>query len=141
MQKKNISPYITAQQANGSPFSVYFIPESRVAIRTVRRILAGLSGKAIVVSALGPTAACKKICDSLVLMTFGDLFVNVYRHKLVPVHTIVDSTENEFTRDPDKLPKMLATDPIAIYLDLTPGTIVKIERRSLESVPYFRVVE
>ena len=75
--------------------------------------------------------------------------LNIQQHKLVPLHVILSEEEkNEFLEKykitPDQLPKIISTDPVAIYIDAKPGQIVKIIRKShtaKEAVAYRLVVE
>lgn len=53
----------------------------------------------------------------------------------VPQHIIADPAEikefcNRWYTQPDKFPKILSTDPQAVWLDLKPGMVVKVVRAS-----------
>ncbi|UCF50152.1 MAG: DNA-directed RNA polymerase subunit H [Thermoplasmatales archaeon] len=75
--------------------------------------------------------------------------LDILHHKLVPLHLVLSEKEREeflknFKITPDQLPKILNTDPVAIYIDAKPGQIVKIIRKShtaKEAVAYRLVVE
>jgi len=75
--------------------------------------------------------------------------LDILQHKLVPYHVVLSEKEkNEFLKKfkitPDQLPKILSTDPVALYIDAQPGQIVKIIRKShtaKEAVAYRLVVQ
>ena len=75
--------------------------------------------------------------------------LDILQHKLVPLHVVLSEKERDeflenFKITPDQLPKILNTDPVAIYIDAKPGQIVKIIRKShtaKEAVAYRLVVE
>ena len=75
--------------------------------------------------------------------------LEILQHKLVPYHVVLtDKEKNEFLEKfkitPDQLPKILNTDPVALYIDAQPGQIVKIIRKShtaKEAVAYRLVVQ
>jgi DNA-directed RNA polymerase subunit H (RpoH/RPB5) len=75
--------------------------------------------------------------------------LDILLHKLVPYHIVLTEKEkNEFLKKfkitPDQLPKILNTDPVALYIDAQPGQIVKIVRKShtaKEAVAYRLVVQ
>jgi len=75
--------------------------------------------------------------------------LDILQHKLVPLHVILSEKERtefleKYKITPDQLPKILNTDPVAIYIDAKPGQIVKIVRNShtaKEAVAYRLVVE
>ena len=66
---------------------------------------------------------------------FDDLFVNISRHELVPKHLLVSEAEKKqvlkkYRVKESQLPKILVTDPMARYLGLRKGNLVKIIRDS-----------
>ena len=74
---------------------------------------------------------------------------NIMDHKLVPFHEIISDDEREelfrkYKISPSDLPKILDTDPVAIFIGAKPGQIVKIIRKShtaKEAVTYRLVVQ
>ncbi len=70
------------------------------------------------------------------IFELAELMYNVTEHVLVPRHEVVDEAENEelMTRlnvkARSQLPHIIADDPVARYLSISPGQIVKITRRS-----------
>jgi DNA-directed RNA polymerase subunit H (RpoH/RPB5) len=75
--------------------------------------------------------------------------LDILQHKLVPYHVVLTEKEKndfleKFKITPDQLPKILNTDPVALYIDAQPGQIVKIIRKShtaKEAVAYRLVVQ
>ena len=74
---------------------------------------------------------------------------NIMNHNLVPLHIIISDKEKEellkkYNIETNKLPKILDTDPVSIYIGAKPGQILKIIREShtaKEAVSYRFVVE
>ena len=76
-----------------------------------------------------------------------ELCMPVVRHALVPPHVPLTNAQKaqllqELGCKAHALPKLKESDPVARYLHLRPGTVVKIQRNieNLESEPYFRIV-
>nr|CCC94363.1 putative DNA-directed RNA polymerases II subunit [Trypanosoma congolense IL3000] len=76
------------------------------------------------------------------------LVVNITHHELVPKHTPLEDEEvREMLRahslEVNMLPRILSTDPVAAYLGLERGGVVRIERKSMSAgfyVTYRQVV-
>ena len=74
---------------------------------------------------------------------------DIMNHDLVPLHQIITEKEKKdllkkYKIEPNKLPKILDTDPVCISIGAKPGQIVKITRKSQtanEAVAYRLVVE
>lgn len=74
---------------------------------------------------------------------------DIMKHKLVPLHEIATEEEikellEKFKITPDRLPKILNTDPVPISIGAQPGQIIKVIRKSQtakEAVAYRLVVE
>ena len=65
----------------------------------------------------------------------SELTVNITQHELVPKHLLISDEEKDavlkkFKIKESQLPKILVTDPVAKYLGLRKGQIVKIIRNS-----------
>ena len=59
----------------------------------------------------------------------------ILEHKLVPNHEILSDKDKKellekYDIDPERLPKILDTDPAVISIGAVPGQIVKISRKS-----------
>ena len=64
-----------------------------------------------------------------------ELIVNITEHELVPKHIILSDEEkksllNKYRLKESQLPKILTTDPVARFLGLVKGQVVKIIRAS-----------
>jgi len=74
---------------------------------------------------------------------------NMMSHDLVPLHEIISEKEKtellkKYNIEPNRLPKILSTDPVSISIGAKPGQIVKIIRNShtaKEAIAYRFVVE
>ena len=74
---------------------------------------------------------------------------DIAQHELVPIHVILSENEKnhiltKYNIEPNKLPKILTTDPVALAIGAKSGEIVKITRESdtaKESIAYRLVVE
>ena len=70
------------------------------------------------------------------IFTVSELVVNITEHELVPKHTLLSEEDKKLLmqryriKDPNQLPKILLSDPVARYLGLKRGDVVKIERKS-----------
>ena len=69
------------------------------------------------------------------IFTLSELVVNITEHELVPKHILLSLKEKEdllkrYRIKDSQLPKILMSDPVARYLGLKRGDVVKIERKS-----------
>ena len=79
-----------------------------------------------------PTVASRFIIDKF---QEAELLVNITHHELVPPHELLIPAEKKELLDRYKLkdsqlPRILQSDPVARYLGLRRGQVVKILRRS-----------
>ncbi|KAH9589244.1 RNA polymerase [Trypanosoma melophagium] len=70
-----------------------------------------------------------------------DLVVNITHHELVPKHTQLEEEEvkemlQAHALEMSMLPRILSTDPVAAYLGLERGRVVRIERKSMSAGVY-----
>jgi DNA-directed RNA polymerase subunit H (RpoH/RPB5) len=109
---------------------VYFPMEERVAVKTLRTLLeTSPHDKIVVVTLSGPTSFTRKEAGNdarVQFFRYRELSYNVTRHMLVPRHWR-DTGPREHASD--AYPKLLASDPVALYYDFRPGELVAIEFR------------
>ena len=130
--------------------AVYFAQDkgTKVGVGPIRNIVARMRGDdchhAIIVAEIGLTPPAKKACrliqeEGVRVETFveAELLYDVMEHEFVPDHTVLREAEKivllrRFRLDGDStlLPYILSSDPVARYLGLTKGQVVKIERPS-----------
>lgn len=70
-----------------------------------------------------------------------DLVVNITHHELVPHHTPLSDSEvrevlEAHSLEKNMLPRMLVSDPVAVYFGLERGRVVKISRKSESAGKY-----
>ena len=69
------------------------------------------------------------------IFTVNELVVNITEHELVPEHILLPKEEKDlllkrYKIKENQLPKILVTDPVARFLGLKRGDVVKITRVS-----------
>lgn len=147
----------SCKDTRGELTFVFLSYEVKVGVRSLRKIRqeSAESGSKhiILLSAEGLTPfASRELTDmepgvDLEVFRRSELQFPVTHHSLVPTHTVLTKSQKthliaELGGRASCLPKLKESDPVARYLHLQPGTVVKIMRRigSLEAEPYFRLV-
>jgi DNA-directed RNA polymerases I, II, and III subunit RPABC1 len=123
---------------------VEFNNEPNVGIKQLKTFAQLLSEKnyrtGIFVTAAKPTASAMKIVPSILpihmeVFQEEDLLVNISRHELVPKHTLLSPEDKKrllerYRLKETQLPRIRVDDPMARYLGLRRGQVVKIIRKS-----------
>lgn len=138
---KNPNPQTTA----GTMY-VEFCPEAPVGIKHIRSFAQALDGQhysnGILITKVAPNAAALRALEPLAergitAETFpeSDLLINITKHELVPKHVLLSDLEKKVLLDryrlkETQLPRVQAQDPVAKYLGLKKGNVVKIIRKS-----------
>lgn len=139
--KKNPNPQTTA----GNMY-VEFCGDAPVGIRHIRAFAQNLDrenySNGILITRVAPNAAALRALEPLAERnitpeTFpeSDLLVNITKHVLVPKHILLSDEEKKVLLDryrlkETQLPRIQASDPVAKYLGLKKGQVVKIIRKS-----------
>ena len=108
--------------------SIFFdLAEKKVGIKAIRSLddRPDARGHIVVVSESGGTPFVRK--GAAQIFSWTQLAQNVTRHTLVPKHTHVWGGDVE-RLDSESLPLLPTSDPVATFLALLPGQIVKIQR-------------
>lgn len=123
-------------------FHVFFHNEDRVGVKMLRHLIENTAADTnIVVSTEGPTTFTRKEAEgsNVQFFLFKDLSVNITRHKIVPKHELVIG---EIPWSVDELPRIPVSDPVVMYYNFKPGSVVKISRvlGAHEPQVYYRLV-
>ncbi|EME42651.1 hypothetical protein DOTSEDRAFT_73472 [Dothistroma septosporum NZE10] len=147
MQKKYM-PLQRPGQSEGEPaigtIHVEFSNDANIGIKHIKQFAQVLSEKnyytGIFVSAVAPTPAAMKIIPSILptvmeIFREEDLLVNISKHELVPKHVLLSPEEKKgllerYRLKETQLPRIRWDDPMAKYLGLRRGQVVKIIRKS-----------
>ena len=150
--------FLTCADPNGNTVAVFITEESKVGVKTIRRIREDmkrfLSHTVILlcVHGLTPFAARELSNEEDANARFEvfkkcELAFNITTHELVPPHSALSVVEK---RDllaslgikGSSLPKIKETDPVVKYHGWKIGTVIAIKRTlgALEAEQYFRIV-
>jgi len=148
----------TARDPAGELVMCYFVKESKVGVKTLRRVREECQTvecrHAILVTEDGFTPFAAKELDDT---SRGGDIVEVFRrrelsfcvveHELVPPHVLVEGAERKALLQrpgykPSAFPRLRASDPVARFMHFPVGAIVKIQRSigNSEGEVYYRVV-
>ena len=123
---------------------VEFANDASVGIKQLKNFAQELSKNAywtgIYVTAVPPTPSALKIVPSVLptvmeIFREDDLLVNISKHELVPKHTLLSAEDKKrllerYRLKETQLPRIRMDDPMARYLGLRRGQVVKIIRKS-----------
>lgn len=123
---------------------VEFSPSANVGIKEIKAFAQTLSEAnfytGLLVTQVAPTASALKIIPSLLptimeIFREEDLLVNISRHELVPKHILLSPEEKKgllerYRLKETQLPRIRVDDPMARFLGLRRGQVVKIIRKS-----------
>lgn len=138
---------------------VYLSNEKKVGIRTIRLLLGhmeeGQYEAALCVFISPPTPFAKRELVALQqetparwveLFFTAELRIDITQHQLVPRHVLLSTEEAEavlkqYKASHQHIPKILLTDPMARYLGLRQGQMVRVERKmgNQGQLPMYRV--
>ncbi|KUJ17144.1 RPB5 subunit of DNA-directed RNA polymerase [Mollisia scopiformis] len=124
---------------------VEFLPDSNVGIKQMRAFAQHLTANnfhtGILITGVNITPAALKIIPAVASETRiecfmeADLLVNITHHELVPQHVLLSKEERtallqRYRLKDTQLPRIQLGDPVARYLGLRRGQVVKIIRKS-----------
>jgi len=127
------------------PIKVKFEEGDSIGIKNMRKFAQDLTQEnyhtGIMVTSVNITPAALKIipavADQTRIETFleADLLVNITQHELVPKHVLLSKEEKaallqRYRLKDTQLPRIQVGDPVARYLGLRRGQVVKIIRKS-----------
>ena len=99
-----------------------------------RMVLVGANGIATP-PALRVLESYKSLGKWIEFFEFDEVVINITEHELVPKHELLTEEEKQevlkkYNVKETQLPRILRTDPVAKYLGVRPGQILKITRKS-----------
>ena len=90
----------------------------------------------------------KEIYKNVEIFMNKNMIINITKHELVPKHILLTSEEEDellekYSTTKNKLPKILKSDPVAMYYGMKPNQVCKIIRKSPEvgDYVYYRLVK
>ncbi len=154
MIRKNTLP-ATAARGNSDvecgTIYVEFMTSTQIGVKEIKAFVANCtqnghrSGIMVTQGALSPQA--RKIINAtsqyaqIECFMQDDLLVNIMQHELVPKHVVLSREEKaallaRYRLKETQLPRILQKDPVARYLGLKRGNVVKIIRNSATAGRY-----
>jgi len=134
-----------SNEADVGTIWVEFLPDSSVGIKQMRAFAQHLTANnfhtGILITSVNITPAALKIIPAVASETRiecfveQDLLVNITHHELVPKHVLLSKVERaallaRYRLKDTQLPRIQVGDPVARYLGLKRGQVVKIIRKS-----------
>lgn len=90
----------------------------------------------------------KEIYKNVEIFMNKNMIINITKHELVPKHILLTSEEEDellekYSTTKNKLPKILKSDPVAMYYGMKSNQVCKIIRKSPEvgDYVYYRLVK
>eukprot|EP00049_Salpingoeca_infusionum_P007121 m.115988 g.115988 ORF g.115988 m.115988 type:complete len:182 (-) comp13585_c0_seq19:110-655(-) len=124
--------------------AVYFSDEEKIGVAPIRQIVDDMVSKhiaagvvicknALTPSALKAVRECNQTNRTLHVFQLNEVVVNITHHELVPKHVVQTPEQKKELLDryrlkEQQLPRIKVTDPVAKYLGLKRGQVVKIIR-------------
>ncbi len=130
----------------GEKILVFYSEEANVGVKTMRSFIGALDqagiNRGIIIWSEKMTPAARKVIEAMraqfILEDFDEasLLVNITHHTLVPKHEVMTPQEKRellqrYRLKDNQLPRIQPTDPVARYLGLSRGQVVRITRREL----------
>ncbi|KAL7276221.1 DNA-directed RNA polymerases II 24 kDa polypeptide (RNA polymerase II subunit 5) [Rhizina undulata] len=129
---------------------VEFATDANIGIKHMRAFVHTISAEkfqtGIFVCQNHPTSAAMKVTPaaapaSIEVFLEADLLVNITKHELVPKHILLSKEEKKkllerYRLKESQLPRIQSADPVAKYMGLKRGMVVKIVRKSETSGRY-----
>jgi len=124
---------------------IYFPDDLKIGIKTIKAICTQMQEagvmRAVIVTQQGMTPSAKQaildMAPKYMLEQFqeAELMVNITHHELVPKHMVLNAEEKSellarYKLKDSQLPRIQHSDPVARYLGLRRGQVVKIIRPS-----------
>jgi DNA-directed RNA polymerases I, II, and III subunit RPABC1 len=144
--RESMSILVEKQDDNADQIFVFFPEDEKVGVKPIKtyceRMKAENVFKAIIVVKTALTAFAKQAIREVSQRGYrieyfrdAELVIDITEHKLVPTHTVMTEQEKKellsrYRLKPSQLPRIQSQDPIARYLGLRTGQVVKITRPS-----------
>ncbi|KAJ6249005.1 hypothetical protein M0813_00164 [Anaeramoeba flamelloides] len=124
---------------------VFFPEDEKVSVEMIRSYVEKMKGESVARAILILQRSLShyskkfitKLAPEIIIESFFEfeLLVNITEHQLVPKHEVLSEEESKvllkrYRVKPTQLPRIKVTDPVARYLGLRRGQIVKITRPS-----------
>lgn len=129
---------------------VDFMGDPQIGIKQLRQFVQYIDQHdfftGILVTATSVSSSAAKIASTILpkqleIFHESDLLINITKHELVPKHTLLSEVEKRALLDryrlkETQLPRIQSFDPVAKYLGLRKGQVIKIVRKSATAGRY-----